>query len=157
MIRGSDGLDYEDLGARLIGELAKTSRNRILGPGSRHDEAFKADYRETYDHYEAEGYPPEVCHRSGFARASLLESAAALLRTLAGDFRAQSGRALYDAFRSGAITLYSGESPSGSPGGAGSANPGQTPPAALRSAPESPVRRGLGPQGHLPAPGEVQR
>lgn len=27
MIRGSDGLDYEDLNARLLGEPAKTMRN----------------------------------------------------------------------------------------------------------------------------------
>lgn len=30
MIRGSDGYDYEDLTARLLGERAATSHNRIL-------------------------------------------------------------------------------------------------------------------------------
>lgn len=72
MIRGSDGLDYEDLAARLVGEPAKTRRNDILGGSS--DREFKADYTETYDHYEASGYDPEVCHRSAFAQASYLES-----------------------------------------------------------------------------------
>lgn len=73
MIRGSDGLDYEDLGTRLLGEPADTGRNKVLGPGSHHDEAFRADYREAYSHYEAEGYTPEVCHRSGFAQATFSE------------------------------------------------------------------------------------
>lgn len=67
MIRGSDGLDYEDLAARLVGEPAKTSRNSIL-VGTFGDE-FKAAYRETYDRYEAEGYDSGVCHRSAYARA----------------------------------------------------------------------------------------
>lgn len=71
MIRGSDGLDYEDLAARLVGEPAKTRRNRILGGPS--DREFKADYIETYDHYEASGYDPGVCHRSALAQASYLE------------------------------------------------------------------------------------
>ena len=155
MIRGSDGLDYEDLNARLLGELAKTSRNRILGPGSRHDEAFKADYRETYDHYERAGLPPRERHNRAFAQASFLENERFehrrknLLRTLADDFRARATR--------GAISLYAGEPPGGSPGGAGGTDSLQAALATLRPAAESPVRRGLGPQGHLPAPGEVQR
>lgn len=67
MIRGSDGLDYEDLAARLIGEPAETSRNNILvGPFS---DEFKAAYRETYDHYEGQGYPPLECHRAAFTQA----------------------------------------------------------------------------------------
>ena len=69
MIRGSDGLDYEDLAARLVGEPAKTSRNSIL-VGTFGDE-FKAAYRETYDHYEEQGYPPLECYRSAFAQACI--------------------------------------------------------------------------------------
>ena len=69
MIRGSDGLDYEDLAARLVGEPAKTSRNNIL-VGSFSDE-FKAAYRETYDYHEERGYTPLDCHRAGFARACI--------------------------------------------------------------------------------------
>lgn len=72
MIRGSDGLDYEDLGARLVGEPAKTARNRVLGPSSSFDEAYKADYRETYDYYEGGGYDPETCHTSARAQADIL-------------------------------------------------------------------------------------
>ena len=52
MIRGSDGLDYEDLAARLLGEPAKTARNQILRPDSPHSRRFKEAFRETYDHYE---------------------------------------------------------------------------------------------------------
>lgn len=69
MIRGSDGLDYEDLAARLVGEPAKTGRNNILvGPFS---DEFKAAYRETYDYHEERGYTPLDCHRAGFAQACI--------------------------------------------------------------------------------------
>lgn len=163
MIRGSDGLDYEDLNARLLGEPADTGRNRALGPDSHYDEAFKADYRETYDHYEAEGYPAEECHASAWSQAHfsqrqrLEHQRKAFLRGIADDFHARTDRSLYAAITGGTITLYSGELPSGSPGGAGGANPVQAALAAFRATPEPPIRRGLGPPGHLPASGEVQR
>lgn len=144
MIRGSDGLDYEDLNARLLGEPADTGRNRILGPNSGRDEAFKADYRETYDHYEAEGYPAEECHNRAKAQAHfsqrqrLEHRRKAFLRGIADDFRVR-------ATRSGAITLYAGELPGSGPGGAGGTDSLQAPLATLCAAPESPIRRGLGP------------
>lgn len=69
MIRGSDGLDYEDLAARLLGEPAKTGRNDILRPNSPRSRLFKEAFRETYDHYEEQGYPPLECHRAAFAHA----------------------------------------------------------------------------------------
>lgn len=69
MIRGSDGLDYEDLNARLLDEPAQTDRNRVLG--SRHSEEYKKDYREAYDHYEREGHDPHQCHYSARAQADL--------------------------------------------------------------------------------------
>ena len=69
MIRGSDGLDYEDLNARLLDEPAKTGRNNILRPDSPHSRLFKEAFRETYDHYEEQGYPPLECYRSAFAQA----------------------------------------------------------------------------------------
>lgn len=71
MIRGSDGLDYEDLNARLLGEPADTGRNRILGPGSPHSRPFKEAFRETYDHYEEQGYPPLECYRCAYAQACI--------------------------------------------------------------------------------------
>lgn len=71
MIRGSDGLDYEDLGARLLGEPADTGRNSVLGPGSHYDKAFKADYRETYDYHEEQGHTSLDCHRAAFAQACI--------------------------------------------------------------------------------------
>ena len=69
MIRGSDGLDYEDLAARLLGEPAKTSRNDILS--STRSRPFKEAFRETYDHYEEQGYPPLECYRSADAQACI--------------------------------------------------------------------------------------
>ena len=69
MIRGSDGLDYEDLAARLLGEPAKTSRNSIL-VGTFGDE-FKAAYRETYDYREEQGHTSLDCHRAAFAQACI--------------------------------------------------------------------------------------
>ena len=71
MIRGSDGLDYEDLAARLLGEPAKTGRNNILRPDSPRSRPFKEAFRETYDHYEEQGYPPLECHRAAFAQACI--------------------------------------------------------------------------------------
>ena len=69
MIRGSDGLDYEDLAARLLGEPAKNRRNEILGPDSPYSRLFKEAFRETYDRCEGQGYPPPECHRSAYAQA----------------------------------------------------------------------------------------
>jgi hypothetical protein len=77
MIRGSDGLDYEDLAARLLGEPAKTGRNDILRPDSPHSRLFKEAFRETYDHYEEQGYPPLECYRSAYAQACISASNAA--------------------------------------------------------------------------------
>ena len=67
MIRGSDGLDYEDLAARLLGEPAKTARNQILG--STYSQAFKDAFRETFDRHEAQGRSTLECHRAAFAHA----------------------------------------------------------------------------------------
>lgn len=69
MIRGSDGLDYEDLAARLLGEPAKTGRNDILS--STHSAAFKAAYSEAWDRRKAEGCPPLECCRSAYAQACI--------------------------------------------------------------------------------------
>ena len=67
MIRGSDGLDYEDLAERLVGEPAKTGRNRILG--GPYSQEFKGAYRETYDYHEERGRTRLDCHRAAFAQA----------------------------------------------------------------------------------------
>lgn len=69
MIRGSDGLDYEDLAARLLGEPAKTGRNEILS--STHSAAFKATYGETFDRHEAQGCSTLECHRAAFTHACI--------------------------------------------------------------------------------------
>lgn len=69
MIRGSDGLDYEDLAARLLGEPAETGRNNILRPDSFYSQAFKDAFRKTFDRHEAQGHPPLECYRSAFAHA----------------------------------------------------------------------------------------
>lgn len=75
MIRGSDGLDYEDLAARLLGEPAKTSRNNILS--STHSCAFKEAFRGTYDRREEQGCSTLECHRAAFARACISAGAGA--------------------------------------------------------------------------------
>lgn len=67
MIRGSDGLDYEDPAARLLGEPAETGRNNILR--STHSCAFKAAYSEKYDRCKAEGYDELACDRAAYAHA----------------------------------------------------------------------------------------
>ena len=70
MIRGSDGLDYEDLAARLLGEPAKNRRNEILR--STHSAAFKAAYSEAWDRYKAEGYDELTCDRTAHAQACII-------------------------------------------------------------------------------------
>ena len=70
MIRGSDGLDYEDLAARLLGEPAKTGRNNILS--SARSRAFKAAYSEAWDRYKAEGYDELTCGRTAHAQACII-------------------------------------------------------------------------------------
>lgn len=69
MIRGSDGLDYEDLAARLLGEPVKNRRNEILR--STHSAAFKAAYSEAWDRCKAEGYDELTCGRTAFAQACI--------------------------------------------------------------------------------------
>ena len=71
MIRGSDGLDYEDLAARLLGEPAKNRRNEILGPDSPYSQAFEGAYSEAWDRYKAEGCSTPECHRAAFAQACI--------------------------------------------------------------------------------------
>ena len=71
MIRGSDGLDYEDLAARLLGEPAKNRRNEILGPDSPYSQAFKGAFRETFDRHEAQGCSTLECRRAAFAQACI--------------------------------------------------------------------------------------
>lgn len=74
MIRGSDGLDYEDLTARLLGEPIKNRRNEILR--SAYSAAFKAAYSETWDHYKAEGRDELTCDRAAYAQACITAAAA---------------------------------------------------------------------------------
>ena len=69
MIRGSDGLDYEDLAARLLGEPVKNRRNEILC--STHSAAFKAAYSEAWDRYKAEGYDELTCGRTAYTQACI--------------------------------------------------------------------------------------
>ena len=69
MIRGSDGLDYEDLAACLLGEPARNRRNQILS--STHSCAFKAAYSEAWDRYKAEGYDELTCDRTAYAQACI--------------------------------------------------------------------------------------
>ena len=69
MIRGSDGLDYENLAARLVGEPAKTGRNNI--PAGPYRQEFKDTYRETCDYHEERGRTRLDCHRAAFAQACI--------------------------------------------------------------------------------------
>lgn len=70
MIRGSDGLDYEDLAARLLGEPAKTGRNNVLT--APYSQAFKDAFRETFDRHEAQGCSTLECRRAAFAQACII-------------------------------------------------------------------------------------
>lgn len=88
MIRGTDGLDYEDLTARLLDQPAKTVRNdriRALRAGPKpHSPVFVRAYLEIYDAYlpggiEARRYPnladETKAHRAAFQHACIESSA----------------------------------------------------------------------------------
>lgn len=156
MIRGSDGLDYEDLNARLLGEPAETGRNNILRPDSPPSRLFKEAFRETYDHCEEQGYPPLECYRSAYAHACItagstnkfLDDRTDALLYSAILYNALIGSSLPEYTKPesfGTITLYSGEPPASGPSGAGGSNPVQTAFATFCAAPEPTVRRRLGP------------
>lgn len=78
MLRGTDGYDYEDLGARVRDEKAPTLRNRALEgshsyarekwPGQ--EAAYVRSYRETYDYYADQGHPSHMCAASAHAQAN---------------------------------------------------------------------------------------
>lgn len=140
MIRGSDGLDYEDLGARLLGEPADTGWNRVLGPSSRQSEEYKAGYRAAYIHYEAEGYGSSDCHRRAFAQASFSEEQRRRARAKSESFGTITIDPTYTLADSSPT-----QPPGGGPGGAGGPGPVQAPLAAIRAAFEPPLRRRLGP------------
>lgn len=67
LIRGSDGLDYENLTARLLGEPAKTHRNRVIALKSVYTPEEKAVYEASYDAWFARGRSDLECHRAGCA------------------------------------------------------------------------------------------
>ena len=154
MIRGSDGLDYEDPAARLLGEPAKTGRNNILS--STHSAAFKAAYSEAWDRCKTEGCPPLECYRSAYAHActaagstnKFLDDRTDALLYSAILYNALIGSSLPECIRPesfGTVTVDSDNPPASGPSGAGGPGPVQAAVVAVRAAVEPTVRRWLGP------------
>lgn len=140
MIRGSDGYEYEDLTARLVGKRANTVWNQDLrachaGPCPE-DEARA--YAETYD---SEYRCLAPCHGRTAAHNTALEAARSAAKrvrreyisrirdaaraSLAKSYADSVDRALYRALTGDA--LAPSYSPAAGPAGAGGAHPGQAP------------------------------
>ena len=69
LIRGSDGLDYENLTARLLGEPAETHRNGfLLSPLWGQDKEARGWYCEAYDAWQARGCSDTECDRAALIR-----------------------------------------------------------------------------------------
>ena len=69
LIRGSDGLDYENLTARLLGEPAETHRNGfLLSPLWGQDKEAREWYLEAYNGYRARGYDDTDSHQCALIR-----------------------------------------------------------------------------------------
>ena len=165
MIRGSDGYEYEDLTARLVGRQASTAWNRDLrachaGPCPE-DEARA--YAETYDN-EYRCLAP--CHGHTAAHNTALEAARGAARRVRREWRSRvrdDARAglteyLHTVRDHAAFAALAGASPTGiifdelgaldalavlafthapaaGPAGAGGAHPGQAPTHSVHPAP----------------------
>jgi len=78
MIRGTDGLDYEDLTAKLLGQPLKTPRNERIQALEGHSERFRREYLSIYDDWERHT-PDERCwkvaepyaHRAAYQHACI--------------------------------------------------------------------------------------
>lgn len=148
MIRGTDGYDYHDLGARLRGEKALTRRNSSFNSSAQHakanwpgyEDVFIRSYRESYDHYEAQDYPDHICAASAHAQANFAaEYARSQDPANAKEFEHRQDRI---AQRGGSNLFYTGVPPgaarpyfaasttfraAGGPAGDGGADLGQAP------------------------------
>lgn len=142
MIRGSDGYEYEDLTARLVGRRANTVWNQDLrachaGPCPE-DEARA--YTETYDNEYCCLAP---CHGHTAAHNTALEAARnaakrvrreyisrirnAVHASLAKSYADSVDRALYRVLTSESAAPALSYAPAAGPAGAGGAHPGQAP------------------------------
>lgn len=159
MIRGSDGYEYEDLTARLVGRQASTVWNRDLR--ACHDGPCPEDearaYTETYDN-EYRCLAP--CHGHTAAHNTALEAARGAAKHVRREYfsrirdAARAGLAAYlytasdyvvldaltGASPTGVIvdeldTLAPSYSPAAGPAGAGGAHPGQAPAHPVHPAP----------------------
>lgn len=150
MIRGSDGYEYEDLTARLVGRRANTVWNRDLR--ACHDGPCPEDevraYTETYDN-EYRCLAP--CHGHTAAHNTALEAARSAAKrvrreyisrirnavhaSLAKSYADSVDRALYRVLTSESAAPAPSYSPAAGPAGAGGAHPGQAPTHPVHPAP----------------------
>lgn len=166
MIRGTDGYDYEDLGARIRDEKAPTLRNTALkGSVGRarskwpdQEAVYVRSYRETYDYYADLGHPNHECAASAHAQANFsAEYARSQDPAHAEEFERRQDevarragllytgvppalRAHYECRGPGTPT----HSPRGSAAGACGAHPGQAPADPVHAAHQPPVHGRLG-------------
>ena len=148
MIRGSDGYEYEDLTARLVGRQANTVWNRDLR--ACHDGPCPEDearaYTETYDN-EYRCLAP--CHGHTAAHNTALEAARGAAKRVRREYISRVREAihtdltarLYAALDHAALAVLTGanpaftHAPAAGPAGAGGAHPGQAPAHPVHPAP----------------------
>lgn len=143
MIRGSDGYEYEDLTARLVGRQASTVWNRDLR--ACHDGPCPEDearaYTETYDN-EYRCLAP--CHGHTAAHNTALEAARGAAKRVRREYlsrvrdAARASLAAYPYTASDYAVLDAlalTHAPAAGPAGAGGAHPGQAPAHPVHPAP----------------------
>ena len=151
MIRGSDGYEYEDLTARLVGRQASTVWNRDLR--ACHDGPCPEDearaYTETYDN-EYRCLAP--CHGHTAAHNTALEAARGAAKHVRREYLSRIRAYLYTARDAAVFAALTGANPTGiivdelgapapsyspaaGPAGAGGAHPGQAPAHPVHPAP----------------------
>lgn len=133
MIRATDGLDYEDITARLVGEPAETFRNKfLLGRAGSKDKDIRGWYLESYDAWQARGYGDHECDRAAVAQVDRNLDAQRYEHILRAELAGRRGNHL--AVDWGQFTSVP-HAPAGRPAGAGRPGAGQAPPPAVRPTP----------------------
>ena len=144
MIRGSDGYEYEDLTARLVGRQADTVWNRDLR--ACHDGPCPEDEAHAYiETYGSEYRCLAPCHGHTAAHNTALEAARGAAKHVRREYLSRVRAYLYTATATATATAATATAtatapasphpPAAGPAGAGGAHPGQAPTHPVHPAP----------------------
>ena len=125
MIRGSDGYEYEDLTARLVGRQASTVWNRDLR--ACHDGPCPEDEARAYtEAYDNEYRCLAPCHGHTAAHNTALDAARGAAKRARREYFSRVRAYLYTATATATAPAFT-YAPAAGPAGAGGAHPGQAP------------------------------